>query len=46
MLYTSVEKQCALLRQEGYSAADIAEKLGMKIRQVYRDIASQERHSD
>ena len=31
-------EECALLRQEGYSAADIAEKLGMKIRQVYRDI--------
>lgn len=28
---------CALLRQEGYSAADIADKLGIKVRQVYRD---------
>ena len=26
-----------LLRQEGYSATDIADKLGIKIRQVYRD---------
>ena len=31
-------EECALLRQEGYSAADIADRLGMKIRQVYRDI--------